>query len=154
MYCLALAVGVQAKKHSFDANPAAKKSLPHGRDGGRTGPVLERVRPRREKVGNRAEGNGYSSLGSRLPDFGIVFTFERTGWPRFYETRIIPTSIVKELCFGNAPTFYRAKDCVADEAWERVLRKAEDAADADTLNLIGCNAATTLYFLRDRKTNH
>ncbi|KAM7183663.1 hypothetical protein V8F20_012537 [Naviculisporaceae sp. PSN 640] len=98
----------------------------------------------------RAEGNGYSVLGSRVSDFGIVFTFEKPGWPRYQKNRVIPTSEVKELCFGNVPTFYRSPE--EDDHWRqpineqtslKTLQLGSRAEIAETLNLIRCNEYTT-----------
>ncbi|KAM7211867.1 hypothetical protein V8F06_012742 [Rhypophila decipiens] len=98
----------------------------------------------------RAEGNGYSVLGSRVSDFGIVFTFEKPGWPRYLKNRVIPTSEVKEVCFGNVPTFYRPAE--EDEHWRqpineqtslKTLQLGSRAEIAETLNLIRCNEYTT-----------
>ncbi len=109
----------------------------------------------------RADGNGFSLIGSRQ-DIGIVFSFEQMGWSHFKETRVIPTSEVKELCFGNLPTFYRTKDRLEDAMWnapfkQRILQTLQLGSlkeIADTLNLIGCDAKTTLYYLEGKKHIH
>jgi len=162
-----LAVGVQAKKRSFDANPTVKKpyattAICH---------IVELAAVlgmywkefNRDQNKYRAEGNGYSLLGTRIDDFGIVFVFEKVAWPKFAENRIIPTSEVKELCFGNTPTFYRKKDPVSDEAWNAPFAEQKTLSTlqlgsrkeiAETLNLIGCNTTTSLYYLREKKHTH
>jgi len=98
----------------------------------------------------RAEGNGYSVLGSRISDFGLVFTFEKPGWPLYRKNRVIPTAEVKEACFGNVPTFYRPHS--EDQHWRQPINEQNDlktlqlgsrAEIAETLNLIRCNEYTT-----------
>ncbi|KAK9776879.1 hypothetical protein AB5N19_07474 [Seiridium cardinale] len=157
-----LAVGMQRKKRSFDAMPTVKRpyaitTICH---------LVELAAVlglywkefNRDQNKYRAEGNGYSLLGSRLDDFGIVFVFEKTGWASFDESRIIPTHEVKELCFGNVPTFYREKNRDADERWAsrmieqktlQTLQLGSRQEILDTLSLIGCNTNTTLYFQKD-----
>lgn len=98
----------------------------------------------------RAEGNGYSVLGSRISDFGLVFTFEKPGWPLYLKNRVIPTDEIKEVCFGNVPSFYRPKN--EDQHWKQPVNEQNDlktlqlgsrAEIAETLNLIRCNEYTT-----------
>lgn len=164
-----LAVGMQRKKRSFDAMPTVKRpyaitTICH---------LVELAAVlglywkefNRDQNKYRAEGNGYSLLGTRIDDFGIVFVFEKTGWASFHETRIIPTHEVKEVCFGNIPTFYRVKDGDADEKWaarmieQRTLQTLQLGSRQeilDTLSLIGCNTNTTLQFQKDdsKSTTH
>jgi hypothetical protein len=164
-----LAVGVQTKPRSFDANPAIKKpyatsTICHIIELAAVLGLYWKVFDRNENK-YHAEGNGYSLLGSRIDDFGIVFVFEKPGWPRFGKTRVIPTSEVKELCFGNVPTFYRPVDQVEDEAWKnpaifgeqksiKTLQLGSMKEIADTLHLIGCNEFTTQYYLDGKKHAH
>ncbi len=163
---LTLVICVQALKRSFDANPTIKKPFA-------TTTICHIVELAavlglhwmefdRDQNKYRAEGNGYSLMGSRA-EVGIVFSFEKSGWSKFAENRIIPTSEVKELCFGNVPSFYRPKNRVADEAWNapfnkqktlRTLQFGSRKLIAETLNLIGCNATTALYYLREKKHAH
>ncbi|KAI1843360.1 hypothetical protein JX266_010534 [Neoarthrinium moseri] len=161
-----LAVGLQKKKRSFDANPTVKKpyattTLCH---------LVELTAIlglywkefNRDQDKYRAEGNGYSLLGTRVDDFGLVFVFEKTGWATFEQNRIIPTREVKELCFGSLPTFYREVDPTSDEMWSSrlmeqrtmsTLRLGSRQEIVDTLSLIGCNTNTTLYYQKDGSKN-
>lgn len=162
---IALAVGIQAKKRSFDTNPTVKKpyatsNMCHLVELAAVLGVYWKEFNRDENK-YRAEGNGYSLLGSRLEDFGITFVFEKTGWARFKQNRIIPASEVKELCFGNAPTFYRHQR--EDERWKipfspqrqlKTLQLGSRKEIADTLNLIGCNTNTCLYYIREKRHIH
>ncbi|KAI0109711.1 hypothetical protein GGR51DRAFT_104635 [Nemania sp. FL0031] len=114
----------------------------------------------------RAEGNGLSFRGTRTDDIGLVFTFERMGWSNFGEKRVIPTSDVKELCFGNAPTFYRAREPSEDMIWQdtsttrrqttlKTLRLGSQQDLSATLALIGCNQETVSRFLNpESKKSH
>jgi hypothetical protein len=163
-----LAVGIQAIKRSFDANPAVKKpfattTICHIVE-------LAAILGLYWKVFNRdenkyhAEGNGFSLLGTRVTDFGIVFVFEKPGWPRFRETRVIPTSEVKELCFGNVPTFFRPKTPHEEKHWQtpfhdqktlKTLQLGSRKEIRETLNLIGCSESTSLYFAEaDEEAKH
>jgi hypothetical protein len=107
----------------------------------------------------RAEGNGYTVVGSRVNDFGLIFTFEKPGWPRFWNNRVIPTAEVKELCFGNVPTLFRAvaEDQTWDSHWAvgmieqspdrlKTLQLGSRREIGDTLSLIGCNEKTIQYY--------
>lgn len=110
----------------------------------------------------RAEGNGYSVLGTRVSDFGLVFSFEKPGWPRFKKNRVIPTAEVKELCFGNVPSLYRLKE--DDGNWRQPINEQTDFMTlqlgsrteiAETLNLIRCNEyATQCYSDETKKHAH
>lgn len=165
----ALAVGIQAKKRSFDTNPAVKK--PYA-----TTTVCHIIELAavlglywkefdRDENKYRAEGNGYSLSGSRIGDIGLVFEFEKFGWPNFKETRILPIAELKEICFGNVPTFYRERSKVADDNWSKgpfteqktlkTLQLGSRQSISETLNLIGCNTSTRLYYLKkDKKHIH
>lgn len=157
-----LAIAIQSLKRSFDKHPVLKKpyattAICH---------IVELAAVlgiywkefNHAKNEYRAEGNGYSLSGYSLNEFGIVFVFEKSGWPRFKKHRVIPTSEIKELCFGNVPTFYRDRD--DDENWKTPINEQDDLQTlqlgsreeiAQTLNLIGCNAHTTLYYLDEGK---
>ncbi|KAI1129233.1 hypothetical protein F5Y10DRAFT_276924 [Nemania abortiva] len=114
----------------------------------------------------RAEGNGLSLRGMRIENLGLVFTFEQVGCFKFEENRVIPTSDVKELCFGNAPTFYRPGNSSEDVAWQdaattrrqitlMTLRLGSQQDLSATLALIGCNRKTVSHFLTpESKQSH
>ncbi|KAG7039187.1 modin [Colletotrichum scovillei] len=92
-----LAVKVQAKERSFDANPSIKKpyatsTISHLVELAAILGLYWRVFDR-DNNQYRAEGNGYSLTGSRVPDLGVVFVFEKTG----------PTI----GCNGKTTLFYR-----------------------------------------------
>ena len=152
---ISLAVAIQPMTRSFDKHPAvnrpyASTTICH---------IIELcavlgIYWKEFDRGNdkyRAEGNGYSLLGMRVADFGLVFTFEKPGWPRFEKNRVIPTSEVKELSFGNVPTLYRPKE--EDRHWGEPINEQTDGLKtlqlgsrteiAETLNLIRCNEYTT-----------
>jgi len=163
---LSLAVGVQAKRRSFDSNPSSMRkpyattTLCHMVE---LAAVLGLYWKEFDRAGNkyRAEGNGYSLLGTRYDDFGLVFAFETFGWARFGRTRVVPTSEVKELCFGNAPTFYRPREkdeeCklpIGEQEKLETLQLGSPKEIAETLGLIGCNTTTSLYYLRGKKHIH
>ncbi|ORY56336.1 uncharacterized protein BCR38DRAFT_402491 [Pseudomassariella vexata] len=160
---LTLAVGVQSKKRSFDANPTVKKpyattTLCHIIElAAILGMYWKEINRDQNKY--RAEGNGYSLLGSRLDDFGIVFVFEQSGWDKFREERIIPTREVKEMCFGNIPTIYREKNRPEDEVWNQPFNEQKSLQTlqlgsrkeiSDALQLIGCNTSTQLFYLQEK----
>ncbi|KAK4202308.1 Mod-A [Triangularia verruculosa] len=157
-----LAVAIQAMTRSFDKHPAVKRpyattAICH---------IIELCAVLgiywkefdRDNNKYRAEGNGYSVLGNRVHDFGLVFTFEKPGWPRFEKNRVIPTAEVKELSFGNVPTFYRDKK--DDRNWKSPINEQKDLKTlqlgsrteiAETLNLIRCNEYTTQCYSDDTK---
>ncbi|KAK3986861.1 Mod-A [Cladorrhinum sp. PSN332] len=151
---VSLAVAIQAMTRSFDKHPAvsrpyASTTICHIIE---LCAVLGIYWKEFDRVNDkyRAEGNGYSLLGMRVNDFGLVFTFEKPGWPRFEKNRVIPTSEVKELCFGNVPTLYRLRE--DDEYWKepineqaelKTLQLGSRTEIAETLNLIRCNELTT-----------
>lgn len=159
---ITLAVGIQRKKRSFDATPGVKRAyatttISHIVE---LAAVLGIYWKEFDRDGNkyRAEGNGYSLLGSRVDNFGVVFHFEKTGWSDFEHTRIIPAQEVKEICFGNLPTIYREKNDEADKNWRfrrmeqntlQTLQLGSRQEVIDTLSLIGCNTNTALQFQRD-----
>lgn len=167
-----LAVKVQAKNRSFDANPSIKKpyatsTISHLIELAAILGLYWRVFDR-DNNQYRAEGNGYSLTGSRVPDLGVVFVFEKTGHTSFEERRVIPTSEVKELCFGRVPTFYRdKKDPDEDLEWQKefttssgtgtkveILQLSTRDAIAETLTQIGCNGKTTLFYKEGKKDRH
>ncbi|KAK0736339.1 hypothetical protein B0T21DRAFT_366745 [Apiosordaria backusii] len=159
-----LAVAIQSMTRSFDKHPAVKRpyattAICH---------IIELCAVLgiywkefdRDNNKYRAEGNGYSVLGNRVPDFGLVFTFEKPGWPRFEKNRVIPTAEVKELSFGNVPTFYRDKK--DDRNWKAPINEQKDLKTlqlgsrteiAETLNLIRCNEYTTQCY-SDKAKKH
>ncbi|KAK3323120.1 hypothetical protein B0T19DRAFT_442618 [Cercophora scortea] len=151
---VSLAVNIQPMKRSFDKHPATGR--PYATTA--TCHIIELCAVLgiywkefdRDNNKYRAEGNGYSVLGSRINDFGLVFTFEKPGWPQFKKNRVIPTAEVKELCFGNVPTFYRPekedvhwKQPVNEQVNLKTLQLGSRAEIAETLNLIRCNEYTT-----------
>lgn len=163
-----LVVWMQPKKRSFDYNPAVKKpyantTICH---------IVELAAMLglywklfdRDANKYRAEGNGSSLLGTRVDELGIVFVFEATGHPQFNRNRVIPTSALKEVCFGNVPTIFRPTDAASDAAIRggplpeqtdlMTLQFGSRQEIAQTLNLIGCNTATRLYYLREKKHIH
>jgi len=159
---LSLAVGVQAKTRTFDTNPSSVRK-PYATT--TLSAVVEIAAmlglywKEFDRDGNkyRAEGNGHSLQGTRHDGFGLVFVFETFGAARFERTRIIPTSEVQELCFGNMPTLYRPR--TDDNHWKQPFGKQEELQTlqlgsrwetANTLSLIGCNTTTVLYFLREQ----
>ncbi|OHF00908.1 modin [Colletotrichum orchidophilum] len=167
-----LAVKVQAKERSFDANPTIKKpyatsTISHLIELAAILGLYWRVFDRDDNK-YRAEGNGYSLTGSRVPDLGIVFVFEKTGPTVFEDRRVIPTSEVKELCFGRVPTFYRdKKDPDEDLEWQQefttssgtgtkieILQLSTPDSIAETLTQIGCNGKTTLYYKEGKQDRH
>ncbi|KAK3688904.1 hypothetical protein B0T22DRAFT_512812 [Podospora appendiculata] len=161
---VSLVVNIQPMKRSFDKHPATRRpyattAICH---------IIELCAVLgiywkefdRDNNKYRAEGNGYSVLGSRINDFGLVFTFEKPGWPQFKKNRVIPTAEVKELCFGNVPTFYRPenedvhwKQPVNEQASLKTLQLGSRAEIAETLNLIRCNEYTTQCY-SDPKKKH
>jgi len=157
-----LAVAIQSLKRCFDKHPALKKpyattAICHIVE---LAAVLGIYWKEFNHVNNkyRAEGNGYSLSGYSMSEFGIVFAFEKSGWSRFKKNRVVPTSEIKEICFGNVPTFYRDRN--EDGNWKTPINEQGDLQTlqlgsrqeiAQTLNLIGCNAHTTLYYLDEGK---
>ncbi|KAI8299443.1 hypothetical protein K4K61_010644 [Colletotrichum sp. SAR11_59] len=168
-----LTVKIMAKKRSFDTNPAIKKpyaitTISHLVELASVLGIYWKVFDRDDNK-YRAEGNGYILTGSRIADFGIVFVFEKTGRTTFGERRLIPTSEVKELCFGRVPTlFRRKKDEAEDVEWQdplktssgkdnvkvEILELGSESEIAETLTQIGCNVETILYYKDKKKHRH
>ncbi|KAI3325054.1 hypothetical protein HD806DRAFT_491828 [Xylariaceae sp. AK1471] len=165
-----LAVGVQPYKRIFDSTsmfrrPYATTTICHLVELAAVLGLYWKQFDRNEDK-YRAEGNGLSLRGTRTENLGLVFTFERMGWFNFEEKRVIPTSDVKELCFGNAPTFYRLRNPSEDTAWQdaattrqqmtlKTLRLSSQQDLSSTLALIGCNQDTISHFLNpESKKSH
>ncbi|KAL0933825.1 modin [Colletotrichum truncatum] len=169
-----LTVKMQVKKTSFDTNPEIKKpfattTISHLVELAAVLGLYWKVFDRDDNR-YRAEGNGYSLTGSRISDFGVVFVFEKTGPTVFEANRIIPTSEVKELCFGRVPTLYRPKssDKPEDLEWQNIQKTSSGNSDlkveilqlgsrdeiAETLTQIGCNVGTTLFYKDKNKHQH
>ncbi|KAK2049401.1 hypothetical protein LZ31DRAFT_514291 [Colletotrichum somersetense] len=167
-----LAVMIQAKERSFDTVPAMKKpfattTISHLIELAAILGVYWKVFDR-DNNQYRAEGNGYSLTGSRIPDLGIQFVFEKTGHTAFEARRVIPTSEVKELCFGRVPTLFRKKNNPDEDIeWQNplmtssgtgarleILQLGSTKEIAETLTQIGCNGTTTLYYTEEKKHRH
>ncbi|GKT51140.1 uncharacterized protein ColSpa_11321 [Colletotrichum spaethianum] len=167
-----LAVKIQAKQRSFDTIPAMKKpfatsTISHLVELAAILGIYWKVFDR-DNNQYRAEGNGYSLTGSRIADLGIQFVFEKTGHTAFEARRVIPTSEVKELCFGRVPTLFRKKvNYDEDVDWQKELKTSSGTGIkveilqmssveeiAETLTQIGCNGNTTLYYTDKKKHRH
>ncbi|KZL63729.1 modin [Colletotrichum incanum] len=167
-----LAVKIQAKERSFDTIPAMKKpfatsTISHLIELAAILGIYWKVFDR-DNNQYRAEGNGYSLTGSRIADLGIQFVFEKTGHTSFEARRVIPTSEVKELCFGRVPTLFRKKmNLDEDVDWQKELKTSSGTGVkveilqmgsveeiAETLTQIGCNGNTTLYYTEKKKHRH
>ena len=106
----------------------------------------------------RAEGNGFIITGEKVPDLGIMFSFQVYGKNRFEENRIIPIDEVKELCFGFVPTLYRETSDNRRLAYPNdeprdlsALQLSSRPEIAETLVLIGCNTNTVNYFTQEQR---
>ncbi|KAH0421661.1 modin [Colletotrichum camelliae] len=165
-----LTVKIQAKRRSFDSNPSIKKpyattTISHIIELASALGLYWKVFDRDDNK-YRAEGNGYSLTGSRIADFGIVFSFEKIGQPAFQERRVIPTYEVKELCFGRVPTLYRGPKETEDAVeWLKPLKTSSpDSLEilqlgsreeiAETLTQIGCNVNTILLYKKEQNDKH
>jgi len=106
----------------------------------------------------RAQGNGFSVVGTMVDELGIAFTFQKVGPTWFQENRMVPHNSCKELCFGFCPTIFRRS---GDSNW----RYADEPKDSGTLQLgslheiaetlvtLGCNANTVNRFRKDAATS-
>ncbi|KAK4655558.1 hypothetical protein QC762_303360 [Podospora pseudocomata] len=164
-----LAVGVQSTIRTFDETsvlrrPYATTTITHLIELTATLGLYWKRFDQDEDV-YRAEGNGMSIHGYRVREFGLVFTFAKTGITNFRNHRVIPTEEVKELCYGNVPTIYRLRD------WEDKTLRNPDATRrqkelktlqlgsrreiAATLSLIGCDSNTIEHFSKGHsRQNH
>ncbi|KAI8250731.1 modin [Colletotrichum sp. SAR11_239] len=157
-------------RRSFDTNPNIKKpyattTISHIIELASTLGLYWKVFDRDDNK-YRAEGNGYSLTGSRIADFGIVFSFEKIGPPAFQERRVIPTYEVKELCFGRVPTLFRGPKETEDTVeWLKPLKTSTpDSLEilqlgsreeiAETLTQIGCNVNTILLYKEEKNDKH
>lgn len=173
-----LTVKIQAMRRSFDTNPSIKKpyattTISHIIELASTLGLYWKVFDRDDNK-YRAEGNGYSLTGSRIADFGIVFSFEKIGKPAFQERRVIPTYEVKELCFGRVATLFRGpkedgpkESGPKEDAVEwlnplktssskslEILQLGSREEIAETLTQIGCNVNTTLLYKEEKNDKH
>ncbi|KAI1293902.1 hypothetical protein F5Y03DRAFT_373885 [Xylaria venustula] len=161
-----LAVGVQLRKHVhartwISRRPCATTTICHLVElAAVLGIYWKQFDRYQDKY--RAEGNGLALRGTRVENIGLVFTFEQTGRIRFEEKRVIPTSDVKELCFGSAPTFYRPRNTAEDMAWQdasttrrqmslQTLHLGSTGDVLATLAMIGCNEKTISRFSGDER---
>ncbi|KAK4196798.1 hypothetical protein QBC40DRAFT_4485 [Triangularia verruculosa] len=155
-----LAVGVQSTTRTFDETyairrPYATTTITHLIELTATLGMYWKRFDQDEDV-YRAEGNGMSIHGYRMPEFGIVFSFAKTGITNFRDHRVIPTEEVKELCYGNMPTIYRLRDWDAKTLRNpEVTKRQKDLKTlqlgsrrevAATLSLIGCDINTIEQF--------
>ncbi|KAF6816025.1 modin [Colletotrichum plurivorum] len=180
-----LAIQMQIKQRSFETNPAIKKpyattTISHlVQLAAILGLYWKVFDPDDNKY--RAAGNGYSLMGYRVTDFGIVFTFENTGSTVNKARRVIPTSEVKELCFGRVPTLYRERGTetitrdgriftrikLEDNEWQdplyissktgpklEILQLGSEDEIVETLTQIGCNVNTTTYAKTSGRNKH
>ncbi|KAK2022322.1 hypothetical protein LX32DRAFT_668093 [Colletotrichum zoysiae] len=167
-----LAVMIQAKERSFDTVPAMKKpfattTIPHLIELAAILGVYWKVF-NRDNSQYRAEGNGYSLTGSRIPDLGIQLVFQKTGHTAFEARRVIPTSEVKELCFGRVSTLSRKKNNPDEDIeWQNplmtssgtgarldILQLGSTKEIAETLTQVGCNGTTAFYYTEEKKHRH
>ncbi|KAH6628499.1 hypothetical protein F5144DRAFT_492055 [Chaetomium tenue] len=101
----------------------------------------------------RAEGNGYMLTGTRIPDLGVIFTFQISGKAKFQESRVIPVDEVKELCCGSVPTLFQ--DMRDNRRIELPAKELRDLSFlqlgsineiVETMTLMDCNTDTSEYF--------
>lgn len=159
-----LAVGIQRKTHVHRINTTLRKPYAHTT----ICHIIELAAVlsiywkefSRETDRYRAEGNGYCLIGSRQEP-GLVFAFERIGHARFQETRVIPTSVVKQLCFGIVPTLFASHNIEGklegypfQQNTLTTLQLGSLQEIAETLSKIGCNSKTSRYFLEGRAHTH
>jgi hypothetical protein len=99
----------------------------------------------------RAQGNGFVLYGSYTDGLGICFNIQKQGPTWFEKNRIVPSYIVKQLCFGMAPTIlYRDRKVYADEAkGAETLQLGSLAEIAKTLVVFGCDINTVNYFRKN-----
>ncbi|KAI0381175.1 hypothetical protein F5Y04DRAFT_281150 [Hypomontagnella monticulosa] len=111
----------------------------------------------------RAEGNGCVLLGSFAAEQGIVFQLLRHDKTEFRQNRLIPSNIIKRLCFGFAPTFYFLDkyDFVPEDADRPMnpivplLKLGSRQEVAETMLDIGCPVHVAEYFLtEDARVSH
>ncbi|RCI16756.1 hypothetical protein L249_3014 [Ophiocordyceps polyrhachis-furcata BCC 54312] len=160
-----LAVAVQRKRRTWDTMPSSV-SRPYA-----TTTICHLVEMMavlgvywkefdRNRDRYRAEGNGFVLMGERLPDLGLIFSFQLYGMFSFGDNRVIPVDDVKELCFGFVPTIYRGKvnrrRLVAEPPSFGYLQMATRRDISETLvAAIGCNKNTTQRFTDEGgKTAH
>ncbi|RFN51360.1 putative modin [Fusarium flagelliforme] len=99
----------------------------------------------------RAQGNGFVLYGSYTDGLGICFNIQKQGPTWFEKNRIVPSYIVKQLCFGMAPTIlYRDRKVYADEAkGAETLQLGSLSEIAKTLVVLGCDINTVNYFRKN-----
>ena len=155
LYRHTLAVGMQAKRRTWDAMPGdlkkpyATSAMCH---------IIEIMAMLgihwkefdRSTNAYRAQGNGFIVTGSMVPNLGIAFTFETSGKPWFQENRVVPEDKVKQLCFGYCPTLFQLGlkiPIYADEPKDYgTLQLGTRAEIAETLVSFACNTNTVNYF--------
>lgn len=103
-----------------------------------------------------AQGNGFIVSGSAVDALGLTFTFTKKGPTWFEANRVIPHYHVKELCFGLAPTTFRAPGVrqYADEPKGLgTLQLGCMDEIAESLTVLGCNVHTVNFFRRADATS-
>ncbi|RDA86940.1 hypothetical protein CP532_1855 [Ophiocordyceps camponoti-leonardi (nom. inval.)] len=159
-----LAVAVQRKRRTWDTMPSSV-SRPYA-----TTTICHLVEMMailgvywkefdRNRDRYRAEGNGFVLMGERLPDLGLIFSFQPYGKFLFEKNRVIPVDDVKELCFGFVPTIYREnvdrRRLAAEPPNLGYLQMATRRDISETLVAIGCNKNTAQRFTDEgSKTAH
>jgi hypothetical protein len=158
-----LAVGMQRKAKSWDSMPAglqkpyATTTISHLVEIAAMLGMYWKEFDRSAEL-YRAQGNGFSMRGRYIDNLGVVFTFHKAGPTWFQNHRIVPNDMVKELCFGFAPTIFRPVKnktfFYADEAKDKnTLQLGSLAEIAEMLVVFGCNITTVNYFGRTGSTS-
>ncbi|XXH01056.1 hypothetical protein Hte_007407 [Hypoxylon texense] len=76
----------------------------------------------------RAEGNGFTLMGSFIAEQGIVFQLIKHDRTAFGENRLIPNDDIKKYCFGFVPTLYQQ-----DESARFFEKESRGAFPADPI---------------------
>lgn len=101
----------------------------------------------------RAEGNGFLIVSRHVEGLGLMVNFHITGRFDFQERRIIPTSDIKNLCWGHVPSVLDGREPITTPittSWQNLgLRFGEQNDVTVTLEALGCKAGTLELWEKD-----
>ncbi|KAI9644831.1 hypothetical protein NHQ30_006858 [Ciborinia camelliae] len=153
-----LAVGLQVKTRSWDFVPASV-TKPYATSAichlvemmaflGMYWKVFDQI-----QWNLRAEGNGFILTSTTVHGLGVMVVFSVTGRSKFEENRVIPSSHIKELCFGTVPNIFEEELYLKEEEESQSLElKFGSQDDVElTLESLGCTPEIIKRYGKDHR---